>query len=158
MEYVDFLNHGAKLVHEQVIKAGYEISENSPYCLMMSKILALHDGSAKKIYICTHNLKNILLWNAPQGPKEVLSKSREKEARFFMSKALTHEAVHAAQYCNSGMLIAPQKASPEVAERKSKAIELSLAVGGARSREEEAYLLESDPFFVAKSIEKFCFD
>ena len=56
------------------------------------------------------------------------------------------------------MLIAPQKASPEVAERKSKAIELSLAVGGARSREEEAYLLESDPFFVAKSIEKFCFD
>ena len=75
-----------------------------------------------------------------------------------MSKALTHEAVHAAQYCNSGMLIAPQKASPEVAERKSKAIELSLAVGGARSREEEAYLLESDPFFVAMSIEKFCFD
>ena len=158
MEYIDFLNSGAKLVHEQVIKAGYEISENSPYCLMMRKILALHDGSAKKIYICTHNLKQILLWNAPLGPRDVLSKSKEKEAQFFMSKALTHEAVHAAQYCNNRMLIAPQKASPEAAEQKSQAIELSLAVGGTRSREEEAYLLETDPYFVAKSIEKFCFN
>ena len=51
MEYVDFLNKGAKLVHEQVVTAGYDISENSPLCLMGKKILALHDGKNQLIHL-----------------------------------------------------------------------------------------------------------
>ena len=157
MEYVNFLNADAKLVHNQVLKAGYEIRENSPYCLMMKKTLALHDGKAKVIYLCTQNLKNILLWDAPVGPRSALSNSREKKASFFMSKALTHEAVHAAQYCNGGKIIAPHKSSRSAKEWKKEAIDLSLMIGGTEAREEEAYLLESDPFYVAGAIEKFCF-
>ena len=157
MEYADFLSIDAKLVHNQVVKAGYEIRENSPYCLMMEKTLALHDGRAKIIYLCTQNLKNILLWDAPVDPRAALSKSREKKASFFMSKALTHEAVHAAQYCNGGNLIAPGKSSTAVTEFKNRAIELSLAIGGTREREEEAYALESNPAFVVNALKKYCF-
>lgn len=124
---------------------------------MMKKTLALHDGRAKIIYLCTQNLKNILLWDAPVGPRAALSKSREKKASFFMSKALTHEAVHAAQYCNSGNLIAPDKSSTAVTEFKNRAIELSLAIGGTREREEEAYALESNPAFVVNALKKYCF-
>ena len=157
MEYVGCLNRGVKLIHEQVIKAVYEILENSPLCLMTTKILALHDGKNKRIYICTENLKSILLWNLPQSPRDKLSKNRKKETTFFMSKALTHEAVHAAQYCNSGKIIAPHKASQLAKEWKKEAINLSLMIGGTEAREEEAYLLETDPFYVADAIEKFCF-
>ena len=157
MEYVEYLNREAKLVHEHVIKAGYEILENSPLCLMTKKVLALHDGNNKRIYICTGNLKSILLWNLPQSPRDKLSKTRKKETTFFMSKALTHEAVHAAQYCNGGKIIAPHKASRLAKEWKKEAIDLSLMIGGTEAREAEAYLLESDPFYVAGAIEKFCF-
>ena len=73
-----------------------------------------------------------------------------------MSKALTHEAVHAAQYCNSGNLIAPDKSSTAVTEFKNAAIELSLAFGGTREREEEAYALETDPVFVVNALKKYC--
>ena len=156
MEYANFLNANAKIVHNQVLKAGYQIRENSPYCLMTKKTLALHDGKAKIIYLCTQNLKNILYWDAPVGPRTVLSKSRQKEASFFMSKALTHEAVHVAQYCNSGKLIAPDKSSTVVSKFKSAAIELSLAIGGTREREEEAYALETNPIFVVNALEKYC--
>ena len=157
MEYVEFLNRGAKLVHEHVIKAGYEIRENSPYCLMTTKVLALHDGKNKRIYLCTKNLKSNLLWGLPQSPRDKLSRNRKKEATLFMSKALTHEAVHAAQYCNGGKIIAPHKSSQLAKERKKEAIDLSLMIGGTEAREEEAYLLETDPFYVADAIEKFCF-
>ena len=85
MEYVEYLNRGAKLVHEHVVKAGYEILENSPLCLMTKKVLALHDGNNKRIYICTGNLKSILLWNLPQSPRDKLSKTRKKETTFFMA-------------------------------------------------------------------------
>ena len=156
MEYANFLNANAKIVHDQVLKAGYQIRENSPYCLMTKKTLALHDGKAKIIYLCTQNLKNILYWNAPAGPRTVLSKSRQKEASFFMSKALTHEAVHVAQHCNSGKLIAPDKSSTVVTKFKNAAIELSLAIGGTREREEEAYALETNPVFVVNALEKYC--
>ncbi len=74
-----------------------------------------------------------------------------------MSKALTHEAVHAAQYCNGGKIIAPNKASQLAKEWKKEAINLSLMIGGTEAREEEAYLLETEPFYVADAIEKFCF-
>ena len=36
-------------------------------------------------------------------------------------------------------------------------VDLSLMIGGTEAREEEAYLLESDPFYVAGAIEKYCF-
>ena len=78
---------------------------------MAKQILALHNGRAKKIYLCTQNLKNILVWSAPTGPRNVFAKSKVKQARFYMSKALTHEAVHAAQYCNNNNLIAPERSS-----------------------------------------------
>ena len=94
MEYVDFLNADAKLVHNQVLKAGYEIRENSPYCLMMKNTLALHDGKAKVIYLCTQNLKNILLWDAPVGPRSALSNSREKKASFFSTESVVDPWVH----------------------------------------------------------------
>ena len=74
-----------------------------------------------------------------------------------MSKALTHEAVHAAQYCNGGKIIAPHKSSQLAKEWKKEAIDLSLMIGGTEAREEEAYLLETDPFYVADAVEKFCF-
>ena len=157
MEYVEYLNRGAKLVHEQVIRAGYEILENSPLCLMTTKTLALHDGKNKRIYICTGSLKSILLWNSPQSPRDKLTKTIKKDSTYFISKALTHEAVHAAQYCNGGKIIAPHKASQLVNEWKKEAIDLSLMIGGTEAREEEAYLLETDPFYVADAIEKFCF-
>ena len=157
MEYIDLLNKGAKLVHEQVVKAGYDISENSPLCLMGEKILALHDGKNQMIHLCTQNIKSILLWDVPSVFEEDLLDSKNSEATYFMSKALTHEATHAAQYCNKGNLIAPERASVEVTEWKSKSIELSLIIGGTKAREEEAYLLESDPFFVANAVKKHCF-
>ena len=157
MEYVDFLNSNAKIVHNQVIKAGYQIIENSPYCLMAKQILALHNGRAKKIYLCTQNLKNILVWSAPTGPRNVFAKSKVKQARFYMSKALTHEAVHAAQYCNNNNLIAPERSSPVVTDFKKEAIQLSLLVGGTKQREEEAYLLETNPAFVVAALKRFCF-
>lgn len=74
-----------------------------------------------------------------------------------MSKVLTHEAVHAAQYCNGGKIIAPRKASQLAKECKKEALDLSLTIGGTEAREEEAYLLETDLFYVAAAIEKFCF-
>ena len=74
-----------------------------------------------------------------------------------MSKALSLEAVHAVQYCNSAKIIAPHKASQVAKEWKKEAIDLSLMIGGTEAREEEAYLLETDPFYVADAIEKFCF-
>tara|TARA_B100001287_G_C22296844_1_gene350952 strand:+ start:74 stop:547 length:474 start_codon:yes stop_codon:yes gene_type:complete len=157
MEYVDFLNKGAKLVYEQVVKAGYDISENSPYCLMGEKILALHDGKNQTIHLCTRNLKSILLWDTPAVLEEDLSDSRNREATYLMSNALTHEATHAAQYCNNGNLIAPERASEEVTEWKSRSIGLSLVIGGTKAREEEAYLLESDPYFIADAVKKYCF-
>ena len=157
MEYVDFLNSNTKIVHNQVVKAGYQIIENSPYCLMAKQILALHSGRAKKIYLCTQNLKNILAWDAPAGPREVLAKYKLKQAKYFMSKALTHEAVHAAQYCNNNNLIAPERSSPVVTDFKKQAIKLSLVVGGTKQREEEAYLLETNPTFVVAALKKFCF-
>ena len=76
---------------------------------------------------------------------------------FFMSKSLTHKAVHAAQYCNGGKIIAPHKASQPAKEWKKEAIDLSLMIRGTEAREEEAYLLETDPFYVADAIKKFCF-
>ena len=74
-----------------------------------------------------------------------------------MSKALTHEAVHAAQYCNGGKIIAPHKASQLAKEWKKEAIDLFPMIGGTEAQEEEAYLLETDPFYVVDAIKKFCF-
>ena len=74
-----------------------------------------------------------------------------------MSESLTYEAVRAAQCCNGGETIAPHKASQLAKEWKKEAIDLSLMIGGTEAREEEAYLLETDPFYVADAIEKFCF-
>ena len=96
------------------------------------------------------------LWNLPQSPRYKLSKPRKK-IYLFMGKFHKHEAVQAAQYCNGWKIVAPHKASQLAKKWKKEAIDLSLTIRGTEAREKEAYLLESDSFYVADCIEKFCF-
>ena len=66
-----------------------------------------------------------------------------------MSKVLTVEAVHAAQYCNGGKIIAPHKASQLAKEWKKEAPDLELAKKFVRDKR---YLWNSGIFLFKASV------
>ena len=77
--------------------------------------------------------------------------------KIYIRKALRHEAVHAAQFCNNGKLLNIVNIDKiNLHPYKQEALEASTKMSGNKFKEYEAYWLEDRPKLVRNAIKKFC--
>ena len=151
MEFEDFLDRTELEIIKIVEKAGYQIEENTPPCLLSNDYVGFLNKKRKVIIICTNNAKR----------RENYTLLRNKDKASFertalhIKKALRHEAVHVAQECNNGNLLKLEK-KLSMNPAKIKALNKSIIISGEKEKEKQAYIIESQPKLVEKVLKKYC--
>ena len=153
MEFLLFLNPREVEIIELITKANYSIEENTPLCLIGKNYFGFLKNKQKTVVICTENAKR---YSGYYLPKIVKNDNYDKTG-LYIRKALRHEAVHIAQNCNNGNLIAIKKYSPEFNSSKLRALKNSTLISGSEDKEHEAYYLQEKPKLVIKALKKYCF-
>tara|TARA_Y100000766_G_C18746258_1_gene526158 strand:- start:110 stop:568 length:459 start_codon:yes stop_codon:yes gene_type:complete len=151
MEFIDYLNIAEIEIIQMLEKAGYNTVENTGLCLLGKEYVGFLKKKEKTIVICTNNAKKI----------ERYGLIKRKDIDIFertathIKKALRHEAVHVAQECNGGKLLDIKK-NLKINPAKVSALKGSINISGEGEKERQAYILESNPKFVKKELEKYC--
>ncbi len=151
MEFIEFIDRVELEIIRIVDKAGYSIEENKPLCLLSENYVGFLNKRKKRITICTENAKK----------KEGYIYQRKKNTDIFertaihIKKAIRHEAVHVAQECNNGNLLALNQ-KLRMNPSKNKALKGSLRISGEAEKERQAYILEDKPKTLKKVLEKYC--
>tara|TARA_Y100001968_G_scaffold117357_1_gene106750 strand:- start:1717 stop:2187 length:471 start_codon:yes stop_codon:yes gene_type:complete len=151
MEFLEYLDKTEIEIIKIVEKAGYEIEENTPLCLLSDDYVGFLDKRREVIVICTRNAKK-------RENHTLINKANYdtfERTALHIKKALRHEAVHVAQECNDGKIIKiEEKFSMNLS--KMKALNRSLKISEEEEKERQAYILEDKPILVEKKLKKYC--
>lgn len=154
LNYYEHLDAIGKKIMEKVDSSKnvtYWPKENLPSCKSSDEIYfgyVTYPGllSSSDFVICTYNI-----WSY-YGPKEF---------KYQINSTVRHEATHSAQFCKGGNKLLG------VDERKFEGYPNERVYGplsiyknlpyGVQLMELEAFALESEPYFVFRNLERFCF-
>tara|TARA_Y100001968_G_scaffold332938_1_gene393151 strand:+ start:1181 stop:1636 length:456 start_codon:yes stop_codon:yes gene_type:complete len=150
MEFILFLDKIEKEIISIVEKAGYSIEENTPLCLLGKDYVGFLKKNQKRIVICTNNAKTREGYKYTRKNNEIFDRTA-----IHIKKALRHEAVHVAQACNNGKLLALNK-KLSINPAKIYALKESTKISGEQEKEIQAYILEDRPKLVRNELMKYC--
>ena len=106
----------------------------------------------RAIYLCVDNLL--------EDPRlgDIDGRNKFKDARKQLSTTLTHEAVHAAQWCKGSKdwTLFNLNGSNTLGGFRDSALDLSAKLRGNKRSEKEAYLLENKPDIVMEAFDLYC--
>ncbi len=154
LEFILFLNSHEEKIVDLIQKAGYQIEENTPLCLLGDEFFGFLQKTKRKVVICTENAKKYggYKFSKPQGTDESLITGR------MLRRAIRHEAIHVAQECNNGEVLNFAKENNiKMSPYKLNAFKGSVELVGQEEKEYEAYSLEDRPRYVISLLEKYCF-
>jgi hypothetical protein len=141
MEFLLYLSPQGQQLIRDLISAKFHIHENIGFCYN-SQMFGYADNP-NKFVICTNNIRN--------GGWDM---------KHYISETVYHEAVHAAQMCNSNEPMGISAKSMPLPWNKLQDIENSAKVSKAYKvyqKEHEAYYFEDKPEEVRYYVRKFCF-
>ncbi len=153
MEFVPLLTSEGRQILDLIYKARFSVVENASVCNLGRRYFGFLDKRNKTVIICTENAIKIGGRRHPRVPDR-----RNDLTPIYINRALRHEAVHVAQFCNNGKTlnlvnINKMKLSPN----KNTALENSTKLSGNRAKEYEAYWMEDRPSLVKYALRRFCF-
>ena len=96
--YLNFLSKEVMPLHDKLFETNFVVSQDPPICEKNRLIRGFFFSKYRAIYLCLENLL--------EDPRlgNIDGSGKDKDARFQLSRTLTHEAVHAAQTCRTGKL------------------------------------------------------
>ena len=150
--YLDFLSKEVMPLHNKIFKANFVVSQDPPMCEKNKLIRGIFYSKYRAIYLCLENLLD--------DPRlgNIDGSGKEKDARFQLSRTLTHEAVHAAQWCRGrdDWTLFDHDATKGFGGFGDSALDGAADFSGNRSSEYEAYLLENDATLVYDLLSLYC--
>ena len=150
--YLDFLSKEVKPLHAKIFEANFLVSQDPPMCEKNKLIRGFFYSKYRAIYLCLENLLD--------DPRlgNIDGSGKDTDARFQLSRTLTHEAVHAAQWCKGrdDWTLFDHDEAKGFNGFGDIALEKASEYRGNRRSEYEAYLLENDPDLVHDMFGIYC--
>lgn len=150
--YLEFLSKEVMPLHDKIFETNFVVSQDPPTCEKNKLIRGFFYSKYRAIYLCLGNLL--------EDPRlgNIDGSGKDKDARFQLSRTLTHEAVHAAQWCRGrgDWTLFDHDATKGFGGFGDSALDKAAEHGGNRRSEYEAYLLENDPALVHDLFSIYC--
>ena len=150
--YLDFLSKEVMHLHDKIFETNFVVSQDPPMCNKNKLIRGFFYSKYRAIYLCLENLLD--------DPRlgNIDGSGKDKDARFQLSRTLTHEAVHAAQWCRGreDWTLFDRDATRGFSGFGDSALDKAAEYTGNRRSEYEAYLLENDPDLVHDLFSIYC--
>ena len=151
-DYRRYINKRTRPLHDLLIKKQFLIIANPPTCKTNHLIRGYFISRYRAIYLCVDNLL--------EDPRlgDISGRDKFNDAKKQLSTTLTHEAVHAAQWCKGSKdwTLFNLSGSGTLGGFRDSALDSSTKIRGNRKSEKEAYLLESKPDIVMEAFDLYC--
>ena len=150
--YLNFLSEEVMPLHDKLFETNFVVSQDPPMCEKNKLIRGFFFSKYRAIYLCLENLL--------EDPRlgNIDGSGKDKDARLQLSRTLTHEAVHAAQWCRGreDWTLFDRDATKGFGGFGDSALDEASEYRGNRKSEYEAYLLENDPDLVHDLFSIYC--
>ena len=151
-EYRRYISKSVLPLHDLLLKKQFLVISDPPTCKNNRMIRGYFISRYRAIYLCVDNLL--------EDPRlgDIDGRNKFKDARKQLSTTLTHEAVHAAQWCKGSKdwTLFNLNGSNTLGGFRDSALDLSAKLRGNKRSEKEAYLLENKPDIVMEAIDLYC--
>ena len=152
LDYRKYISKGALPLHDLLIRKQFLIIPDPPPCKSNRLIRGYFISRYRAIYLCVDNLL--------EDPRlgDIDGRNKFNDARKQLSKTLTHEAIHVAQWCKGSKdwTLFGSKYQGEIGGFGDTALNPSANFRGNKQSEKEAYLLESKPKIAMEAIDIYC--
>ena len=151
-EYRRYISKSVLPLHDLLLKKHFLVITDPPTCKTNGLIRGYFISRYRAIYLCVENI----LKDPRLG--DIDGRNKFNDARKQLSKTLTHEAVHAAQWCKGSKdwTLFGSKYQGELGGFGDTALNPSANFRGNKQSEKEAYLLESKPEIAMEAIDIYC--
>ena len=150
--YRRYINKRVRPLHDLLLKKQFLVIPNPPTCKTNHLLRGYFISRYRAIYLCLDNLL--------EDPRlgDISGRDKFNDARKQLSTTLTHEAVHAAQWCKGSKdwTLFNLSGSRTLGGFGDSALDSSAKIRGNRKSEKEAYLLESKPEIVMEAFDLYC--
>ena len=134
MEFFLYLTPEAKEIINLVMRANYQVTQNSTFCRNNQIVGYIKN---KSLSICLTNIKNSV-----------------SPVSYYVNETIYHEGVHIAQHCRGSALNIQTNLDQAQQQSVSRSLKAS---NSSKTYEAEAYELEDKPEEVIKYIKRYCF-
>ena len=150
--YQQYISKNVLPLHNLLLKKEFLIIPNPPTCKKNRLIRGYFISRYRAIYLCVDNLL--------EDPRlgDIDGRNKFKDARKQLSKTLTHEAIHVAQWCkgSNDWTLFGRKYQGQIGGFGDTALNPSANFRGNQKSEREAYLLEGKPEIAMEAINIYC--
>ena len=151
-DYRRYLSKSVLPLHDLLLKKQFLVIPDPPTCETNGLIRGYFISRYRAIYLCVGNLL--------EDPRlgDIDGKNKFNDARKQLSKTLTHEAIHVAQWCKGSKdwTLFGSKYQGELGGFGDTALNPSANFRGNKQSEKEAYLLEKRPKIAMEAIDIYC--
>ena len=151
-DYRRYLNKSVLPLHDLLLRKQFLIIPDPPTCKTNRLIRGYFISRYRAIYLCLDNLL--------EDPRlgDIDGRNKSIDARKQLSRTLTHEAIHVAQWCKGSKdwTLFGLKYQSEIGGFGNTALNPSANFRGNKKSEKEAYLLENKPDIAMEAIDTYC--
>ena len=151
-DYRRYISKSVSPLHDLLLKKQFLIIPDPPACKTNRLMRGYFISRYRAIYLCVDNLL--------EDPRlgDLDGRNKSKDARKQLSRTLTHEAIHVAQWCKGSKdwTLFDLKYQGGLGGFGDTALNPSANLRGNRSSEKEAYLLETKPHIAMEAIDIYC--
>ena len=151
-DYRRYISKSVLPLHDLLQKKQFLVIPDPPTCKTNGLIRGYFISRYRAIYLCVENL----LKDPRLG--DIDGRNKFNDARKQLSRTLTHEAIHVAQWCKGSKdwTLFGRKYQGELGGFGDTALNPSANFRGNKQSEKEAYLLESKPEIAMEAIDIYC--
>ena len=151
-DYHQYINKDVLPLHDLLLRRQFLIISNPPTCKTNRLMRGYFISRYRAIYLCVDNL----LMDPRLG--DIDGRNKSQDAKKQLSKTLTHEAIHVAQWCKGSKdwTLFKLKDQGGLGGFGDTALNRSENFSGNKNSEKEAYLLESQPKIAMEAINIYC--
>ena len=151
-DYRRYISKSVMPLSDLLLKKQFLVISDPPTCKTNGLMRGYFISRYRAIYLCVDNL----LKDPRLG--DVNGRNKLNDVRKQLSKTLTHEAIHVAQWCKGSKdwTLFGSKYQAELGGFGDTALNPSANFRGNKQSEKEAYLLESKPEIAMEAIDIYC--
>ena len=151
-DYRRYISKSVLPLHDLLLRKQFLIIPDPPTCKSNRLMRGYFISRYRAIYLCLDNLL--------EDPRlgDIDGRNKSNDARKQLSRTLTHEAIHVAQWCKGSKdwTLFGIKYQSEIGGFGDTAFNPSANFRGNKKSEREAYLLENKPDIAMEAIDIYC--
>ena len=151
-DYRQYISKSVLPLHDLLLEKQFLIIPDPPACKKNRLMRGYFISRYRAIYLCVDNLLE------DQRLGDIDGRNKFDDARKQLSKTLTHEAIHVAQWCKGSKdwTLFGSKYQGELGGFGDTALNPSANFRGNKKAEKEAYFLESKPKIAKEAVDIYC--